>query len=81
MSTEKQEPYGYFKYDLRLDAWVKSRDTNSGVAFYTHPPKHEPLTDEMIKQMKERYYDLEMRGAFADGWINAESAHGIKEKA
>lgn len=24
---------------------------------------------------------IEMRGAFADGWINAESAHGIKEKA
>jgi len=47
-AAEKQEPYGYFKYDMRLDAWVKSRDTNSGVAFYTHPPKREPLTDEQI---------------------------------
>ena len=46
--AEKQEPYGYFRYDIRLDAWVQSRDSNKGVAFYTHPPKREwvGLTDE-----------------------------------
>ena len=36
-----------------------------------------PLTDEMRKQMKERCDSMEMRGAFADGWLSAEAAHGI----
>ena len=40
-AAEKQEPYGYFRYDIRLDAWVQNRDSNKGVAFYTHPPKRE----------------------------------------
>jgi len=37
-ATEKQEPYGYFRYDIRLDAWVQNRESNKGVAFYTTPP-------------------------------------------
>ena len=41
--------------------------------------KCKPLTDEMRKQMKERCDSMEMRGAFADGWLSAEAAHGIKE--
>jgi hypothetical protein len=36
---ESQEPFGYFRYDIRLDAWVQSRDSNQGAAFYTHPPQ------------------------------------------
>jgi hypothetical protein len=36
--AEKQEPYGYFRYDMRLDAWVQSREDNRGVALYTTPP-------------------------------------------
>jgi hypothetical protein len=39
--AEKQEPYGYFRYDIRLDAWVQSRDSNKGVAFYTTPPAYD----------------------------------------
>ena len=35
----KDEPFGYFRYDLRLDAWVQSRDSNQGAAFYTTPPQ------------------------------------------
>ena len=36
--AEKQvEPFGHFQYDIKLDAWVKSK-TNNGVAFYTTPP-------------------------------------------
>jgi hypothetical protein len=36
--SEKQaEPFGYFQYDVKLDAWVKSK-TNNGIAFYTTPP-------------------------------------------
>jgi hypothetical protein len=29
------EPFGYFQYDIRLDAWVQNCINNKGVAFYT----------------------------------------------
>ena len=47
------EPFGYFQFDLRLDAWVLNRDNNKGVAFYTAPPKKEwvGLTDEEIRKI------------------------------
>jgi hypothetical protein len=46
--VSEPEPYGYFKYDLRLDAWVQNRVSNNGVAFYTAPLQREwqGLTDE-----------------------------------
>jgi hypothetical protein len=28
------EPFGYFQYSIRLDAWVQNRINNKGVAFY-----------------------------------------------
>jgi len=42
-----QEPFGYFRYDMRLDAWVQSRNSNQGTAFYTTPPaaQRQHLTD------------------------------------
>lgn len=43
-----QEPYGYFRYDLRLDAWVQNRAGLTGTPFYTSPPASKPwvgLTD------------------------------------
>ena len=51
-----------------------------GEKLYTTPPAQPapvPLMDEMRKQMKERCDSMEKRGAFADGWLSAESAHGI----
>jgi len=51
--AEKQEPFGYFQYSIRMDAWVQNRDSNKGAAFYTHPqPQREwvGLTDEDIEQ-------------------------------
>ena len=50
---ESQEPFGYFRYDIRLDAWVQSRDSNQGAAFYTHPPQRTwvGLTDEDCRGM------------------------------
>ena len=41
MSIEKQEPFGYFRYDLQLDAWVQNRESDQGTPFYTAPPKRE----------------------------------------
>ena len=43
--AEKQEPYGYFRYDIRLDAWVQNRESDKGVPFYTDPPQRQPLTE------------------------------------
>ena len=46
-------PFGYFKYALHFDAWVQNRDSNEGVAFYTHPPKREwvGLTDDEVSKI------------------------------
>ena len=35
---EQQEPFGYFRYDLRLDAWVQNRAGLTGTPFYTSQP-------------------------------------------
>lgn len=45
------------------------------------PPQRKPLTDQMTKQMRESCDSYEMRGAFVDGWLSAEAAHGIKGEA
>ena len=34
-----QEPFGYFRYDARLDAWVQNCGNNQGTPFYTTPPQ------------------------------------------
>jgi hypothetical protein len=40
----KQEPYGYFRYDIKLDAWVQNKENTQGVAFYTTPSKpYDPM--------------------------------------
>jgi hypothetical protein len=46
-----QEPYGYFRYDIQLDAWVQNKESNVGVAFYTESPKREwvGLTDDEVQ--------------------------------
>ena len=48
----QQEPFGYFRYDFRLDAWVQNRAGLTGTPFYTSPPASKPwvgLTDEEIE--------------------------------
>ncbi len=47
---KQQEPFGYFRYDLRLDAWVQNREGRPGTAFYTSPPQRTwvGLTDDEI---------------------------------
>jgi hypothetical protein len=50
---EVQEPYGYFRYDMRLNAWIQNREDTKGIAFYTTPLKKEwvGLTDDEIAQL------------------------------
>ena len=52
---EVLEPYGYFRYDIRLDAWVQNREGTQGIAFYTAPQKREwqGLTDEECDEIWE----------------------------
>ncbi len=54
----QQEPFGYFRYDLRLDAWVQNRAGIQGTPFYTSPPAQrtwQGLTDEEIDMLEELY--------------------------
>ena len=50
LAQPEQEPYGYFRYDMSLDAWVQNREDTKGIAFYTAPLKKEwvGLTDEEV---------------------------------
>jgi hypothetical protein len=67
-------PFGYFRYDIRLDAWVQSRDSNRGVAFYTTPPQQEAkvepvawrdaamrLGEELSSVGPDGYYDMDAK--------------------
>jgi hypothetical protein len=61
ISAMKQEPYGYFRYDIQLDAWVQNKESTQGVAFYTSPPKREwvALTNDEIDDLwKTEYFNL-----------------------
>ena len=53
-----QEPYGYFRYDIQLDAWVQNKEANAGVAFYTEQPEREwvGLTNEECVEIAARGY-------------------------
>jgi hypothetical protein len=71
-------PFGYFRYDIRLDAWVQSRDSNRGVAFYTTPPQRTwiGLTDEEIEQGCKESWITEQAFQSAVWWAEAK----LKEK-
>jgi len=46
LAQPAQEPFGYFRYDARLDAWVQNCGNNQGTPFYTTPPQRKPLNKE-----------------------------------
>ena len=73
----EQEPVAW--YDK--DGVITANPIEFSQPLYTTPPQRKPLNDEMRKQMKESCDsdNMEMRGAFIDGWTSAEVAHGIKE--
>ena len=52
----KDEPFGFFQYDIRLDAWVQNRINNKGVAFYTLPPQRIPQEDSSNESAYQRGY-------------------------
>jgi hypothetical protein len=51
LAQQADDPYGYFQYDIRLDAWVQNRHSDKGVAFYTSPKPAAwvGLTDDEIQ--------------------------------
>jgi hypothetical protein len=86
--AEKQEPVAYIQTNRHCEeelVWDKDDELENGLysytPLYTSPPQRQPLTDEMTKQMRESCDSYEMRGAFVDGWLSAEAAHGIKGEA
>jgi hypothetical protein len=38
-TQKKMKLFGYFQYDIRLDAWVENRQNDKGVAFYIKEKK------------------------------------------
>jgi hypothetical protein len=51
--AEQAQPFGYFRYDLRLDAWVQNRAGITGTPFYTTPPSRQPwvgLTGDEVNE-------------------------------
>lgn len=80
--AERQEPYGYFRYDMRLDAWVQSRDSDKGVPFYAAPSQRQPLTEGEIELLALKHAppihpDFTEDDDFIEFARAIERAHGI----
>jgi hypothetical protein len=78
-----QEPYGYFRYDIQLDAWVQNKESTQGVAFYTAPPKREwvGLTEEDIYQVIEENIPPQLNTLFDMAkWVSGVVEAKLKEK-
>jgi hypothetical protein len=66
------EPFGYFQYDIRLDAWVQNRINNKGAAFYTagdiRALKHRIHDqDAMLERQTARIVELQEHTENFDG--------------
>jgi hypothetical protein len=55
--AEKQEPYGYFRYDIKLDAWVQNKEGTQGVAFYTAPVHASDISQERVDETAKRKHE------------------------
>ena len=80
----QQEPFGYFRYDLRLDAWVQNRAGLTGTPFYTSPPAQRTW-EEWFKWWRTSKVanSTEAEIDFADFMLivrTVESEYGIKEQ-
>jgi len=55
--AKKQEPYGYFRYDIQLDAWVQNKESTQGVAFYTAPVHAIDMSQECVDETAKRKHE------------------------
>ncbi len=93
LAQPEQEPFGYFRYDLPLDAWVQNRAGLTGTPFYTTPqpayvatplvPERKPLSQYAIDRIVGRLqvgftYAVELDDMTKIARA-IEAAHGIKE--
>jgi hypothetical protein len=53
----KQEPYGYFRYDIKLDAWVQDKESTQGVAFYTAPVHASDISQERVDETAKQRHE------------------------
>ena len=79
LAQPKQEPVAHTLNCVCGAVWDIKADGSEEMVHTPDitPPQRKPLTDEMKKQMRESCDSHEMRGAFVDGWLSAEAAHGI----
>ena len=77
----EQEPFGYFRYDLRLDAWVQNRAGITGTPFYTTPPQRTwvGLTAMDIEEIGKPYQEKD-RSIRAWGLFACAVEEKLKEK-
>ena len=77
-----EEPKEHFAKHRRLEAITAIKEflaqPEPEYIAFMDTPQRKPLTGQMTKQMRESCDSYEMRGAFVDGWLSAEAAHGIK---
>jgi hypothetical protein len=57
LPAPKQEPYGYFRYDIQLDAWVQNKESTQGVAFYTAPVHASDISQERVDETAKRKHE------------------------
>jgi len=64
LAQPAQEPFGYFRYDARFDAWVQNCENNQGTPFYTTPAQRlwVGLTDEDCDEV-ERWVEFKEEGS------------------
>ena len=77
-AAQQHEPVGAWVGDS-IEWTENPYKFKHGQKLYTSPPASKPLTQDMVESCP---YDGEtLRGAFFDGWLKAEAAHGIKGDA
>lgn len=80
LAQPEQEPFGYFRYDMRLDAWVMNREgQRPGTPFYTTPPKREWVG--MTEAERVDIIDIEIGAPETEHFALAQSIEAaLKEK-
>lgn len=80
LAQPEQEPVAHTLNCVCGAVWDIKSDGSEEMAHTpdTTPPHRKPLSDEMKSQCP---YGSILQGAFYDGWLKAEAAHGIKGEA
>lgn len=78
---EQREPLAWFRLDEKTNeaflVYFPSLDGKDWRPLYTAPTPRKPLPEAMNAQCPYAEANPSLRGAYYDGWMQAEAAHGI----